>query len=198
MGAACAARLVDMVDVMVLVDRDEGSVAEAAKRLTGDGPQADVEPMGLDVIDGNGLQRLAARVAELGTLRAVSHAAGVSPTMADWRAVLTVDLVGTALLTDALFPLATTDTAIVCFASMASLLAAMDVDPAVDAALDIPSIHAFSTGCTRRWEPGSRTRACPTSGPSGVSTASCSAKQCGSAGSELASAPSRPASSTPR
>jgi NADP-dependent 3-hydroxy acid dehydrogenase YdfG len=49
MGAACAARLVDMVDVMVLVDRDEGSVAEAADRLTGDGPQADVEPMGLDV-----------------------------------------------------------------------------------------------------------------------------------------------------
>jgi NAD(P)-dependent dehydrogenase (short-subunit alcohol dehydrogenase family) len=138
MGAACAARLVDMVDVMVLVDRDEGSVAEAAKRLTGDGPQADVEPMGLDVTDGNGLQRLAARVAELGTLRAVSHAAGVSPTMADWRAVLTVDLVGTALLTDALFPLATTDTAIVCFASMASPLAAMDVDPAVDAALDDP------------------------------------------------------------
>jgi NAD(P)-dependent dehydrogenase (short-subunit alcohol dehydrogenase family) len=138
MGAACAARLVDMVDVMLLVDRDEGSVAEAAKRLTGDGLQVDVEPMGVDVTDGDGLQRLAAGVSELGTLHAVVHAAGVSPTMADWRDVVTVDLVGTAMLVDALFPLASTDTAIVCFASMAPLLAAVDVDAAVDAALDDP------------------------------------------------------------
>jgi NAD(P)-dependent dehydrogenase (short-subunit alcohol dehydrogenase family) len=138
MGAACAERLIDMVDVTLLVDRDEGSVAEASKSLTGDGLQADVEPFCVDVTDGDGLQQLAARVSELGTLRAVAHAAGVSPTMADWRAVVTVDLVGTAMLVDALSPLASTDTAIVCFASMAPLLAAMDVDPAVDAALDKP------------------------------------------------------------
>ena len=29
MGAACAARLVDLVDVMVLVNRDEEAIAEA-------------------------------------------------------------------------------------------------------------------------------------------------------------------------
>lgn len=138
MGAACASRLVDMVDLMLLVDRDEPAVAEAAKTLYGKDHRADVEPFCLDITDGEGMQRLAARVSQLGTLRAVAHAAGVSPTMADWRTVVTVDLVGTALLTDALFPLATTDTAIVCFASMAPLLAAMDVDPAVDAALDDP------------------------------------------------------------
>jgi NAD(P)-dependent dehydrogenase (short-subunit alcohol dehydrogenase family) len=138
MGAACAMRLVDMVDVTLLVDRDAEAIAEAAQRLTGDGLQADVQPMRLDVTVRNDMQRLAERVSELGTLRAVSHAAGVSPAMADWRTLVTVDLVGTALLTDALFPLATTDTAIVCFASMAPLLAAMDVDPAVDAALDEP------------------------------------------------------------
>jgi NAD(P)-dependent dehydrogenase (short-subunit alcohol dehydrogenase family) len=138
MGAACAARLVDMVDVMLLVDRDEEALPEAVKRLTRDRSPAGVEPVGLDVTDGDGLQRLAHRVSELGTLRAVVHAAGVSPTMADWRTVVTVDLVGTAMLVDALFPLASTDTAIVCFASMAPLLAAVDVDPAVDAALDEP------------------------------------------------------------
>ena len=36
-----------------------------------------------------GIARLAARAAELGPLRAVAHAAGVSPTMADWREILT-------------------------------------------------------------------------------------------------------------
>jgi NAD(P)-dependent dehydrogenase (short-subunit alcohol dehydrogenase family) len=138
MGAACAARLVDMVDVMVLVDRDERSVAEAAKALAGDGHPADPEPFPVDVTDGDGLQRLAERVSKLGTLRAVAHAAGVSPTTADWRTVVTVDLVGTAMLTDAVFPLATAGTAIVCFASMAPLLAAVDVDPAIDAVLDDP------------------------------------------------------------
>jgi NAD(P)-dependent dehydrogenase (short-subunit alcohol dehydrogenase family) len=138
MGAACATRLVDTVDVMLLVDRDERAVAGAAKTLSDEDHRADVEPFCLDITDAVGLQRLAARVSELGTLGAVAHAAGVSPTMADWRTVVTVDLVGTAMLVDALFPLASTGAAIVCFASMAPLLAAMDVDPAVDAALDDP------------------------------------------------------------
>jgi len=86
------------------------------------------------------VQRLAARARELGTLRAVVHVAGVSPTMGDWRRIVTVDLVGTALLTEALLPLATPGTAFVCFASIAPLLAALsfEVDPAVDAALDEP------------------------------------------------------------
>ena len=138
MGAACAARIIDMVDFTLIVDRDEGSVAEAADRLARDPHPSAVEPLCLDVTDSDALQRLAARVSELGTLRAVAHAAGVSPTMADWRTVVTVDLVGTAMLTEALFPPATADNAIVCFASMAPLLAAVDVDPAVDAALDEP------------------------------------------------------------
>jgi NAD(P)-dependent dehydrogenase (short-subunit alcohol dehydrogenase family) len=138
MGAACAARLVDLVDVVVLVDREEGSVVEVAKVLSGGNADVPVEPFGLDITDGDGLQRLATRVSELGTLRGVAHAAGVSPAMADWRAMVNVDLVGTAMLVEALFPLVTAGTAIVCFASMAPLLGAVDVDPAVDAALDQP------------------------------------------------------------
>jgi len=57
--------------------------------------------------------------------------------MADWRRVLTVDLVGTALLLEALRPLVTDGTAMVCYASMAPLLAGV-ADPAADAALDEP------------------------------------------------------------
>jgi NAD(P)-dependent dehydrogenase (short-subunit alcohol dehydrogenase family) len=138
MGAACAARLAAMVDVLLLVDRDEGSVIEAAKHLAGGGHRAEVEPFGADITDVAALDGLATRVSERGTLRAVAHAAGISPSMAEWQPVLAVDLVGTARLVEALVPLAAEGTAIVCFASIAPHLGAVDVDPAVDAALDEP------------------------------------------------------------
>jgi NAD(P)-dependent dehydrogenase (short-subunit alcohol dehydrogenase family) len=138
MGAACADRVKDMVDVLVLVDRNEASLAVAADDLVASHPRAAVETFVLDVKDRDGLARLATRADELGPLRAVAHAAGVSPTMADWREVLTVDLVGTALLVDALRPLATDGAAFVCFASISASLAIPDVDQPGDGALDEP------------------------------------------------------------
>src|SRR5829696_3168031 len=138
MGLACARRLTDMVDALLLVDCDEASVTAAAEELSAMGRADLVEPFVLDVTDGDGLVRLAARVADLGTLRAVAHAAEISPTMADWRRIFLVDLVGTAMLAEALRPLATAGTAMVCFASMAPLLASGEPNPAADAALDAP------------------------------------------------------------
>ena len=58
--------------------------------------------------------------------------------MADWREVLTVDLVGTALVVDALRPLAMGGTAVVCFASISAPLAIPDVDQPADPVLDDP------------------------------------------------------------
>lgn len=141
MGRACAERLTGMVDVLLLVDLDEASATVAAKELSGDGVL--VEPVVADVTDGDGLARLAARVGELGTLRAVAHAAGISPTMADWRRILTVDLVGTARLAEALRPLAAEATAMVCFASMAPLLAPEQPDKAALDVLDDPLDEHF-------------------------------------------------------
>jgi len=141
MGAACADRVKDMVDVLLLVDRDQVGLAAAAERQATTAGRATIETFALDVKDRDGMARLAAQAAELGPLRAVAHAAGVSPTMADWREVLKVDLVGTALLVDALRPLATVGTAIVCFASISASLAIPDVDQPADGALDEP-LHA--------------------------------------------------------
>jgi NAD(P)-dependent dehydrogenase (short-subunit alcohol dehydrogenase family) len=139
MGLACAERLADTVDALLLVDLDESTVTAAAKSLAASAGRASVvEPFVLDVTDGDGLARLASRVSSLGTLRAVAHAAGISPTMADWRRIFTVDLVGTAMLAEALRPLAVAGTAMVCFASMAPVLGINDPDPAADAALDSP------------------------------------------------------------
>ena len=84
MGLACARRMLDLVDVVLLVDRDAAAVTAAAAELAASG--AKVEPVVADVTGAAALARLAERSAQLGTLRAVAHAAGVSPTMADWRA----------------------------------------------------------------------------------------------------------------
>ncbi len=143
MGLACAARVADMVDVVFMVDLDESTVTAAAQGLSASSGGTDFEPFVLDVTDRAGLDRLAVRVAEVGTLRAVAHAAGISPTMADWRRILGVDLVGTALLTEALRPLAIAGTATVCFASMAPLLAMSELRPAADAVLDAPLDEDF-------------------------------------------------------
>ncbi len=143
MGLACARRLVATVDALLLVDLDEATGAAAAAELAAAAPSTRVEPVVLDVTDRAGLARLAGRVAELGTLRAVAHAAGISPTMADWRRIFTVDLVGTALLAEALRPLAGPGTAMVCFASMAPVLGINAAEPAVDTALDAPLDEAL-------------------------------------------------------
>jgi NAD(P)-dependent dehydrogenase (short-subunit alcohol dehydrogenase family) len=131
-----------MVDALILVDLVEETLTAAQKELSELGP-ATVEAFLLDVTDAEGLQRLAARVSELGTFRALAHAAGISPTMADWRRIFTVDLVGTAMITEALRPLATAGTAMVYFASMAGWLAFGQGDPENVTVLDNPLEEGF-------------------------------------------------------
>ncbi len=79
MGLACARRLVSLVDRLLLVDLDEAAVTTAAKEFAASGHGAVAEPFVLDITDRDGLARLTGHVAELGTLRAVAHAAGISP-----------------------------------------------------------------------------------------------------------------------
>ncbi|WP_060886329.1 SDR family oxidoreductase [Streptomyces caniscabiei] len=142
-GEACARRLSDMVDVLLLADRDEAAVNAVAKALSGHGTKAVVEPLRVDVTDPEELARLAERTGELGTLRAVAHAESVVPEKADWRRILEVDFVGTALLTEALRPQATAGTAFVYCASVSPLIAHIDPDPAVAAVLDDPLEEEF-------------------------------------------------------
>jgi NAD(P)-dependent dehydrogenase (short-subunit alcohol dehydrogenase family) len=135
MGRACAERLAADHDVLVLVDRDEEGLALATDALRG---HAKVVPACVDLADADAIHGLADQLRDFGSLRAVAHAAGISPTMADWKMIFTVDLVGSALLLDALTPLATEGTAAVCFASMAAQLVASRGDPTIDAIIDDP------------------------------------------------------------
>jgi NAD(P)-dependent dehydrogenase (short-subunit alcohol dehydrogenase family) len=117
MGRTCSSLLANTVDALVLVDLDEQGLDTASRELAG--APASVSVFLADVTDLSGLQELAQRVSREGRLRAVAHAAGISPTMADWRRVLEVDAVGTAKLLEALRPLNGEGTATVCFSSMA-------------------------------------------------------------------------------
>jgi NAD(P)-dependent dehydrogenase (short-subunit alcohol dehydrogenase family) len=135
-GAACAARMVGTVDVLVLVDLDPEATADAASQLNGTATRC--EPVAADICEPVAVARIADAVARHGTLHRVAHAAGISPTMSTWDRMLAVDLVGTALVVDAVRPLATGGTAVVCIASMAAQLVAGHADPAIDRIIDDP------------------------------------------------------------
>jgi NAD(P)-dependent dehydrogenase (short-subunit alcohol dehydrogenase family) len=124
MGLACARLLPALVDHVIMLDMVEETVVKAAAEIAAAAPGVTIEPFVADVTDQAALAELAARVTEKGTLRAVVHAAGISPTMADWRRIFEVDLIGTARLAQALRPLSTKGTATVNFASMAAVLRA--------------------------------------------------------------------------
>jgi NAD(P)-dependent dehydrogenase (short-subunit alcohol dehydrogenase family) len=141
MGLECARALAQRVDVLVLADRDEAGAAAAAQQLTSGHTRA--EAFVVDVADRERVSELAEYVRGRGHLRAVAHAAGISPTMADWRRIFTVDLIGTVHLLDALRPLVGPGAATVVFASMAPLLDPNPPDPAALAVLDDPLHEHF-------------------------------------------------------
>jgi NAD(P)-dependent dehydrogenase (short-subunit alcohol dehydrogenase family) len=109
MGRACADRLLGTVDHLVAVDVRPPGIEGAVEIIC-------------DITDPAGVAGIVARVRELGPFRALAHAAGLSPTMADPRRIVDVNLVGTARLLDAFEPLVMSGSAAVCFASSAGYL----------------------------------------------------------------------------
>jgi NAD(P)-dependent dehydrogenase (short-subunit alcohol dehydrogenase family) len=133
MGLACARRLHRPGHVTVLVDLDHTALEAAAAEL-GAGAVVSV----CDVSDPAAVAALAVEVRALGDFRALAHAAGISPTMADWRRIMAVDLTGSALMLQAFGALAVAGSAAVCFASIAAHMLAAAGDPVLDALLDDP------------------------------------------------------------
>lgn len=107
MGRACVDRLRDIADVVVAADLRAPDIDGAIG-------------IACDVSDSTAVTALAESAQSHGRFRALVHAAGISPTMADARRVLAIDLVGTELLLDAFEPLVEAHSAAVCFASSAA------------------------------------------------------------------------------
>jgi NAD(P)-dependent dehydrogenase (short-subunit alcohol dehydrogenase family) len=114
MGQACVERLRGTVDQLVAVDVRELDVEGAVSVVC-------------DISDPQGVGDLAARVADLGPFRCLAHAAGLSPTMADPRRIVDVNLVGTVRLLDAFEPLVTAGSAAVCFSSSSAYMIPLEL-----------------------------------------------------------------------
>ncbi len=115
-GAACARRLAARGPV-VLADLDEGRLDETAAAVSSEG--AEVRTASCDVTDGASVDALFGVAGELGPLGRVAHCAGLSPSMADWRAMIDVNLLGTRLVARATLRGAGEGTALACVASFA-------------------------------------------------------------------------------
>lgn len=152
MGATIARRVGVGRDV-VLADSDPTALHAVADAMTDDGFA--VEAHLVDVTDPSSVTSLAETAARRGPVTAVVHTAGVSPTGASVKAILCVDLVGTAHVLDAFGAVVGPCGAGVVIASMAgtilaSALSAEDetlltVTPAADL-LGIPSVQALLDG----------------------------------------------------
>jgi NAD(P)-dependent dehydrogenase (short-subunit alcohol dehydrogenase family) len=134
MGRASAQRLAADGHALIVADIDTALDETAAELARAHGVA--VEAYHCDISDRAAVAGLAERVGATGSLRALVHAAGVSPTMGDWRRMFQIDLVGTALVVDALRPLARAGSVAVCLASSAAHMIPAPTDPAADAVFD--------------------------------------------------------------
>jgi NAD(P)-dependent dehydrogenase (short-subunit alcohol dehydrogenase family) len=130
MGRACIDPVRALVDVVVAVDLQAPDI---------DGTVG----LACDISDPAAVSALVTQVRDTGPFRALVHAAGISPTMADPRRVFEVDLVGTQLLLDAFERLVDPGSAAVCFSSSAAYEVAPYVDDEQEAMLDDPLAADF-------------------------------------------------------
>jgi NAD(P)-dependent dehydrogenase (short-subunit alcohol dehydrogenase family) len=135
MGQACARAVHGRV---LLLDVAAEPLEKAAAALAADG--IEVVTARCDVTSPADVAAAAERARDLGRFRALVHTAGLSPTMADGRRVLEVDLAGTVRVTDALFPLVGPGSSAVLIGSIAGY---SDVAPAVEKLLDDPLADDF-------------------------------------------------------
>ena len=136
MGAAVARRFAAH-GPMVICDANavDLSVVGDTLRVTG----AEVRTVGGDLRDPAVVAAVIDAIRATGLeLGGVAHAAGVSPTMGDWREILDINLVATARLMAAIDPLVVDGTAVVLFASQASYMGAFAGHDDVDQILDDP------------------------------------------------------------
>lgn len=130
MGRSCVERLLGTTDHLLAADLTAPDIPGA----TG---------VACDVSDSGSVARLAGQARDLGPFRALAHAAGISPNMADPRRIFDVDLVGTQLVLDAFEPLVEPGSAAVVFSSLAAYQIAPFADPAQDVLIDDPLAEGF-------------------------------------------------------
>ncbi len=130
MGRACVEQARSIADIVVAVDLHEPAI-DGTIGVT------------CDVADREAVRAVADRVRNLGSFRALIHAAGISPTMADARRVYEIDLLGTHHLLDTFEELVVEGSAAVCFSSSAAYTLAPFVTPEIESLLIDPLAPHF-------------------------------------------------------
>jgi NAD(P)-dependent dehydrogenase (short-subunit alcohol dehydrogenase family) len=139
MGMSTARRLGQTCRVVLAsLTADKNAARQAALREDG----IDAVAVQCDVTDPASVAGLAKFVADRGRLRTLAHVAALSPVMGDWRTLLRVNLVGTALMERAMLTLAQQGTAAVFVSSLAGH-SPMPPSPEVIAVLDDPTAPDF-------------------------------------------------------
>jgi NAD(P)-dependent dehydrogenase (short-subunit alcohol dehydrogenase family) len=136
MGAAVARRFAAHGPMVICdVNAVDLSAVGDALRVTG----ADIRTVGGDLRDPAVVAAVVGAIRDTDLeLGGVAHAAGVSPTMGDWREIIDINLVASARLMAAIDPLVVAGTAVVLFASQASYMGAFQGHDDVDQILDDP------------------------------------------------------------
>jgi NAD(P)-dependent dehydrogenase (short-subunit alcohol dehydrogenase family) len=130
MGRACVARLLDTVDDLIAVDLREPDIPGAVG-------------VACDISDPLAVVGLVERVQDIGPFRSLAHAAGLSPTMADPRRIVDVNLLGTLRLLDTFGPIVIPGSAAVCFASSAGYLPLELLGPELSQLVHEPRSEGF-------------------------------------------------------
>jgi NAD(P)-dependent dehydrogenase (short-subunit alcohol dehydrogenase family) len=128
MGLACAFRF-GRHHRLVLADVNGDKLEQAAAGLRAVG--CSVTPVIADITKPDSIENLVKTTQSLGQFKILLHAAGLSPTMANGKRIIEVNLVGTALVERAFLPLATGGTVAVLIASTAGHQFGHRNDPAL-------------------------------------------------------------------
>ena len=119
MGMAITRRLGQSHRVL-LVSRSQATLDKQAAALHTEGH--DVITCACDVTDAQGIARVADVVATDGPMRTLAHVIGISPSMGNFRTIMAVNLVGPAMMAEALLPFAKTGTAAIFVSSLAAYM----------------------------------------------------------------------------
>lgn len=117
LGMAVARRMA-LTHRVLLADIDGAAAEERAARMRDEG--CDASAVACDVTSAADVARLATEVAERGGLGALVYVAGLTPSMADFAPVIRVNLMGAAMICEALLPLTHPGSSAVLISSLAS------------------------------------------------------------------------------
>ncbi|KAN0098911.1 short-chain dehydrogenase/oxidoreductase [Hyaloscypha variabilis] len=140
MGLAIARRL-GSGQHLILADFSEKALEAASASLEGEGYDNDAQKV--DVSDFVSVQTLATAAGAKGTITAIIHTAGLSPAQAPTKAILDVDLLGTAHVLEAFLTVLSPGTSVVCIASMAGHMA--QLSPALETHLAVAPVASLLT-----------------------------------------------------